>query len=70
MWITSDEAVVMFARYCRARFGTAASQQVRAKAKELERRGDIEGHDIWNRVAEEIENRTRHGQRLVTEAVE
>jgi hypothetical protein len=55
MRITSDEAVVMFARYCRARFGIKASEQVRAKAKKLKERGDIEGHEIWNKVAQEIE---------------
>jgi len=55
MWITQDEAVVMFARYCRARFGKAASQQVRAKAKALRKRGDIEGWRVWNKVAQEIE---------------
>lgn len=63
MWIASaDEAVVMFARYCRARFGKAASQRVRARAKELRKRGDIAGHDIWNKVAEEIEQGTRSRQ--------
>ena len=55
MWITQDEAVVMFARYCRARFGKDASQQVRAKAKALRERGDIEGWRVWNKVAQEIE---------------
>lgn len=55
MWIGSNDAVVMFARYCHARFGKAARKSVRAKAKELRRRGDIEGHDIWSKVAEEIE---------------
>ena len=57
MWITQDEAVVMFARYCRARFGKTASQQVRAKATALKKRGDIEGHAIWNKVADEIDKR-------------
>jgi hypothetical protein len=55
MLITSDQAVVMFARYCRARFGKAATKQVRAKAKALQRCGDTEGHDLWNKVADEIE---------------
>jgi hypothetical protein len=55
MWITTDQAVSMFARYCRARFGKKAIQEVRAKAKALQKRGDLEGHDVWNRVADEIE---------------
>ena len=62
MWITADEAVVMFARFCRARLGKAASQKVRAKAQELKRCGDTEGHDIWNKVAEEIEKGNKSRQ--------
>ena len=62
MWITPDEAVVMFARYCRARLGKTASQKVRAKAQELKERGDTEGHDIWNKVAEEIEKDSKSRQ--------
>ena len=59
MWITQDEAVVMFARYCRARLGKSASHRVRAKAKVLETRGDIEGHKIWTRVADELDERAK-----------
>ena len=55
MTISLEEAVSMFARYCRARFDKAASDQVRKKAKALKKRGDIEGHNIWNKVAEEID---------------
>jgi len=59
MQITEDEAIVMFARYCRARFGKSAIQRVRAKAKALEQRGDTKGHHIWNRVADEIETKSK-----------
>ena len=59
MWITQGEAVVMFARYCRARFGKSAARRVRAKAKALEKRGDIKGHEIWDRVAAELEKKTQ-----------
>ena len=55
MHITSHDAVVMFARYCRARLGKAASRKVRATAETLEKRGDLEGHAVWNRVADEID---------------
>jgi hypothetical protein len=60
MWITQDEAVVMFARYCRARFGKPACEQVRAKAHALKMRGDMEGHDVWNKVADEIDRTHKH----------
>ena len=59
MWITEDEAVVMFARYCRARFGRSAGHRVRAKAKFLEKRGDQKGHLVWNKVADELEQPSR-----------
>jgi len=59
MWITLDEAIVMFARYCRARFGDKAADQVRAKAKLLQKRGDTEGHRVWMKVAEEIDKSTK-----------
>jgi len=63
MHITRDEAVAMFARYCRARFGKKAVQKVRARAKALKSRGDGEGHEIWNKVADEIE-KTKSGRPL------
>jgi len=55
MHITRTEAVAMFARYCQARFGKKATQKVRARAKVLRSRGDADGHEIWNKVADEIE---------------
>ena len=66
MWITQDEAVVMFARYCRARFGKSAVYRVRAKAKALEKRGDIKGHHVWNKVADEIEKKTPAPEQLAS----
>jgi ribosomal protein L18E len=50
-----NEAVAMFARYCRARFGKNAVHTVRERARALRKQGDVEGHDVWNRVADEIE---------------
>jgi hypothetical protein len=55
MWITPEQAIEMFARYCRARFGNAAVEQVRAKAEAMQKRGDVEGCRVWNQVADEIE---------------
>ena len=55
MQITQNDAVTMFARYCRARFGKKAVRKIRERAKALQKQGDVEGHDVWNRVADEIE---------------
>ena len=62
MFVSSEEAVTMYARYCRARFGKAASKQVRKKANTLKMRGDIEGYDIWTKVAEVIDKHKSRGQ--------
>ena len=55
MWIERPEAVKMYARFCKKRYGRAASTVVREKAIELKLKGDLRGHEIWNEVACEIE---------------
>jgi hypothetical protein len=55
MWIALPDAITMYARFCQARYGAAATQRVREKARELQRKGDMQGHRIWNDVAHEIE---------------
>jgi hypothetical protein len=55
MWITNEEAVVMYARFCRARFGARAKDVVSAKARDLEKSGDLEGKRVWNEVARELD---------------
>ena len=55
MWITQEDAIEMYARFCRAHYGAAASDTVRARAKDLERQGDLEGRRVWNEVAEKLD---------------
>jgi hypothetical protein len=56
MWtITTDEAAVMYARFCRSRFGTKATRIVETKAEELRKAGDAEGERVWTKVRREIE---------------
>jgi hypothetical protein len=58
MWVpTQDEAIVMFARFLKARYGTAASVVVRNTAKKLQDEGDLEGQKIWNAVADAEDHR-------------
>ena len=59
MWITLDEAIVMYARFCTARYGDAAVEKVKATADKLRNKGDLEGHRVWTQVAEQIEKRRR-----------
>ena len=63
MWIALPEAVSMYARFCQARYGTAAIKTVREKAQELKRKGDIQGHKVWSDVAREIEHSDRPPER-------
>ena len=55
MWITTEEAVTMYARFCRARFGVRAKDMVLAKADKLEAAGDLEGKRIWGDVARALD---------------
>ena len=61
MWVTHQDAIEMYARFCRAHYGAAAGETVRAKARELEKRSDLEGLWVWNEVAEQIEKLQRAG---------
>ncbi|MEJ2432995.1 MAG: hypothetical protein P8Y53_07450 [Pseudolabrys sp.] len=62
MWIAHEDAIEMYARFCRAHYGAAAGETVRARAKDLERIGDLEGRRVWNEVAEEIDKQQQAGQ--------
>ena len=61
MWITHHDAIEMYARFCRAHYGAAAGETVRATAKRMERKGDHEGRRVWNEVAAEIEKQEQSG---------
>jgi len=56
MWITHRDAVVMYAKFCRAHYGFNAQQRVKTRARELAQNGDFDGEKIWNEVAAELEN--------------
>jgi hypothetical protein len=61
MWPTRDDAVVMYARFCAARYGVSAYAKVRWQATQLARKGDFSGEKIWNEVADEIRNNLKAG---------
>jgi hypothetical protein len=54
-WINLDEAIEIYARFCRARFGDMAMGKVRTRAMELRRAGDLEGGRVWDEVAKELD---------------
>jgi len=56
MWVpTQDEAVLIYARFLKAHHGTGASNFARKTAKSLQDEGDLEGHKIWNAVADAVD---------------
>jgi len=57
MWVpTQDEATVMFARFLKARHGTEAGKFARKTAEALQNEGDLEGHKVWNAVADAVDH--------------
>jgi hypothetical protein len=60
MWITTDQAAEMYARFCRTRYGVNAKKVVEAKAAELRNSGDTEGERVWTKVKRQIEIQISH----------
>ena len=60
MWITTDQAAEMYARFCRARYGVNASQVAEERAAGLRRSGDAEGERVWTKVKRQIEMQGSH----------
>jgi hypothetical protein len=58
MWPTHEDAIEMYARFCRAHYGFNAYGKVKKRAKQLASTGDLAGEKIWNEVAAEIEKST------------
>jgi len=55
MWPTHEDAVVMYARFCRARYGFNAYARVKKRATQLALSGDLAGEKIWSEVAAQIQ---------------
>ena len=55
MWVpTREEAVAIYARFCRSHYGVNAREKVTSRATQLGRQGDSDGERICE-VAQEIE---------------
>lgn len=55
MWITTDQAVEMYARFFRSRYGANAGKFADEKTAELRNAGDSDGERVWTQVRREIE---------------
>jgi len=65
MWIGTEDAVKIYARFCCAHDREAAASKARHRAQHLKRIGDLEGHRVWNDVAEAIKQRQQVADRKV-----
>jgi hypothetical protein len=63
MLFTRQDAIQVYARFCRAHFRQAAKRTAHRKAQALKERGDVEGHRVWNEVAREIEKQQGQSDR-------
>src|SRR5262249_584097 len=59
MWITTEEAIEIYAHYWRARFGPKASSMARKRATELGRLGDAEGERVGSALTANIDKHRR-----------
>jgi len=49
MWITTEQAIEIYGRFCRARYRGDALTVVMKRASELRKVGDSDGERVWNR---------------------
>lgn len=61
MYIGIKDAVEIYAKACRARYGALARRLVAEQAQALLAKGDRSGAEIWQRVAAEIEKADEPG---------
>jgi hypothetical protein len=59
MNIGIDDAVSMYARACRAWYGSRAAKVARAEIQKLRKRGDWSGVVVWTKLAKELERGPR-----------
>ena len=58
MHIGIDDAVSMYARACRAWYGSRAAKVARAEIQKLRNRGDWSGVEVWTKLAKKLERPT------------
>jgi hypothetical protein len=61
MYISIEDAVVIYARVCRTRYGRRARRIVIEHAQALWTSGDESGAQVWQQVAVEIERLEAEG---------
>jgi hypothetical protein len=54
MYVTTDQAVEMYARFLKAHYGAEAKRVTEEKIRQLRDMGDTEGERIWAEVARKV----------------
>ena len=54
MWIGIDDAIQIYGRMLRARFGAGAAKAARETACQLQARADLSGVKVWQTLANEL----------------
>jgi hypothetical protein len=54
MYVSDEDAAVIYARACRAWYGKRAAGVVKKRIEELRRAGDIKGVVAWSQVADKL----------------
>jgi len=62
MHIDLDDAIKIYARFSRARFGRGAKKRALKTVEQLRRKGDHAGAAVWERLAAEIDRAPSTGR--------
>jgi hypothetical protein len=60
MHIDLNEAITIYAKACKSRFGRRARKKVLETAQTLRAQGDADGASVWERVAGELDRPSSH----------
>jgi hypothetical protein len=55
MFVSTQEAIKIYARVCRAWYGPRARSVVRSKIQEMKAKGDLSGEKVWRELGDILE---------------
>ena len=56
MYVSVDEAVTIYARFCHAWYGGRAERVARSRIQHLRRKGDTKGVEVWEKLVRELKS--------------
>jgi hypothetical protein len=61
MYVSVDEAVTIYARFCHAWYGGRAERVARSRIQHLRRKGDTKGVEVWEKLVHELRSSRPQG---------